>query len=129
MPNILQALRSKGGLASSAELQALMGVSQPTVSRGLAPLLATGQVRGIGAARAKRYALPRHVADVGSDIAIMRVDSKGTVTPFARMMPLPGGRFWVDEADGVSQLHDGLPWFLNDMRPQGFMASCFSIHF
>ena len=125
-PDILQALRSKGGLASSAELQALMGVSQPTVSRALAPLLATGQVRGIGAARATRYALPRHVADVGSDIAIMRVDSKGKVTPFARMMPLPGGRFWVDEADGVSQLHDGLPWFLNDMRPQGFMGRTFA---
>ncbi len=125
-PSVLQALRSKGGLSSSAELQALMGVSQPTVSRALAPLLATGQVRGIGAARAKRYALPRHVADVGSDIAIMRVDSKGTVTPFARMMPLPGGPFWVDEADGVSQLHDGLPWFLNDMRPQGFMGRSFA---
>jgi len=126
MPNILQALRSKGGLASSAELQALMGVSQATVSRALSPLIASGQVRGLGAARAKRYALPRHVADVGSDIAIMRVDSKGTVTPFARMMPSPGGRFWVDEADGVSQLHDGLPWFLNDMRPQGFMGRTFA---
>ncbi|MCJ7799357.1 MAG: type II toxin-antitoxin system HipA family toxin YjjJ, partial [Polaromonas sp.] len=29
-------------------------------------------------------------------------------------------------ADGVSQPHDGLPWFLNDMKPQGFMGRTFA---
>ena len=36
------------------------------------------------------------------------------------------GRFWVDEADGVRELHAGLPWFLDDMRPQGFMGRTFA---
>ncbi len=123
---IVQALRTRGGVATSLELQTLLGLSQPTVSRALAPLLASGEVRSLGAARSRRYLLPRVVDGVGRDVPIMRIDERGVVTPFGRMFPLPGGRFWVDEADGVSQLHDGLPWFLNDMRPQGFMGRTFA---
>ena len=41
-------------------------------------------------------------------------------------MPLQGGAIWVDEADGLSQQHGGLPWFLDDMRPQGFMGRTFA---
>ena len=123
---IVQALRTRGGVATSLQLQTLLGLSQPTVSRALAPLLASGEVRSLGAARSRRYLLPRVVDGVGSDVPIMRVDERGVVTPFGRMFPLPGGKFWVDEADGVSQLHDGLPWFLNDMRPQGFMGRTFA---
>ena len=123
---IVQALRTRGGVATSLELQTLLGLSQPTVSRALAPLMASGEVRSLGAARSRRYLLPRAVDGVGRDVPIMRVDERGAVTLFGRMFPLPGGRFWVDEADGVSQLHDGLPWFLNDMRPQGFMGRTFA---
>ena len=40
---LISALRRHNGHASSPELQAQLGVSQPTVSRLLAPLLASGQ--------------------------------------------------------------------------------------
>lgn len=33
---------------------------------------------------------------------------------------------WVDEEDGLSKRFDGLPWFLDDMRPQGFMGRTFA---
>lgn len=72
------------------------------------------------------HLLPRPIAGVGADIPIWRVDALGNAAPFGRMVPVSGGRFWVDEADGLSQLHDGLPWFLNDMRPQGFMGRTFA---
>lgn len=122
----LQALRRRGGVLSSTELQALLGVSQPTVSRALAPLIRSGQVQKVGAARSQRYVLPRAVPGVGREVAVMGVDEAGRATPFARMVPLEGGAFWVDEADGVSMLHGGLPWFLDDMRPQGFMGRTFA---
>ncbi|MDP3190283.1 type II toxin-antitoxin system HipA family toxin YjjJ [Rhodoferax sp.] len=124
--DLLQALRAMGGLATSAELQQRLGVSQPTVSRWLVPLLRSGQVLKAGAARSQRYLLPRPVEGVGSVVPMMRVDAEGRATAFGRMVPLPGGRFWVDEADGLSELHDGLPWFLQDMRPQGFMGRTFA---
>ncbi|KZT16954.1 transcriptional regulator [Acidovorax sp. GW101-3H11] len=122
----LLALRRQGGVLTSAELQALLGVSQPTVSRALAPLIHAGQVQKVGAARSQRYVLPRNVPGVGSEVRVMRIDAQGRPSPFARLVPLEGGAFWVDEADGVSARHDGLPWFLDDMRPQGFMGRTFA---
>ncbi|KQP18420.1 type II toxin-antitoxin system HipA family toxin YjjJ [Pseudorhodoferax sp. Leaf267] len=122
----LQALRQQGGVASSAALQQALGVSQPTVSRALAPLIQVGTVRKVGAARSQRYVLPRTVAGVGAEVPVMRVDAQGEPSPFGRMLPLEGGGFWVDEADGVSERHAGLPWFLDDMRPQGFMGRTFA---
>ena len=122
----LQTLRRQGGVLTSAELQDRLGVSQPTVSRALAPLLQSGQVQKVGAARSQRYVLPRTVPGVGREVQVMRVDALGQPAPFARMVPLEGGAFWVDEADGVSACHAGLPWFLDDMRPQGFMGRTFA---
>ena len=123
---IRQLLRSLGGVASSAELQQALGASQPTVSRALAPLIQAGAVRKVGAARSQRYVLARDVAGVGREVSIMRIDAQGRAAPFARMLPLEGGAFWVDEVDGVHARHDGLPWFLDDTRPQGFMGRTFA---
>ena len=122
----LQTLRRQGGVLTSAALQDALGVSQPTVSRALAPLIQSGQVQKVGAARSQRYVLPRTVPGVGSEVRVMRIDTQGQPSPFARLVPLEGGAFWVDEADGVSARHDGLPWFLDDMRPQGFMGRTFA---
>ena len=124
--HLLQTLRRQRGVATGAELAAAMGVSQPTVSRALAPLIQSGQIRRVGAARSQRYLLARSVQGVGDDVMLMRVSAQGVPAPFGRMVPLHGGAFWVDEADGVSQLHDSLPWFLADMRPQGFMGRNFA---
>jgi hypothetical protein len=123
---ILQLLLRQGGCQSSAELQAQLRVSQPTVSRALAPLIQSGQVQKVGAARKQRYVLPRTVRDVGRSVPVMRIDTSGKPSPFARMVPLASGAVWVDEADGLSKRFDGLPWFLDDMRPQGFMGRTFA---
>lgn len=74
---LLAALRAQGGVATSIELQARLGVSQSTVSRALAPLLAAGDVRQTGAARARRYLLPRHIPGAGRELPVMRVDARG----------------------------------------------------
>ena len=123
---VLQTLRRQGGVLSSAELQEQLGVSQPTVSRALTPLVQTGQVQKVGAARSQRYVLPRTVPGVGREVPVMRVNERGQASPFASLVPLQGGAIWVDEADGLSQQHGGLPWFLDDMRPQGFMGRTFA---
>ena len=125
-PLILQTLRQRGGVVTAAELKDALGVSQPTVSRALAPLIQAGQVQKVGAARSQRYVLARQVAGIGRDVPIMRIDAMGRPAPFGRMVLLEGGGIWIDEADGVSMRHDGLPWFLEDMRPQGFMGRTFA---
>jgi HipA-like C-terminal domain len=122
----LQALLAQGSVATSTVLRQLLGISQPTMSRALAALIQTGAVQKVGAARAQRYVLARSVAGIGRSVPIVRVDAAGQPSPFGRMVPLQGGAFWVDEVDGASERHDGLPWFLNDMRPQGFMGRTFA---
>lgn len=125
---LLQTLRSLGGHAGGAQLQQRLGVSQPTLSRLLAPLLASGQVVAVGAARARRYLLPREVEGVGRQVPIHAVGADGVLQPFGSLFPLAGGGFWMDEADkvhGASAFHDSLPWFLYDMRPQGFLGRGF----
>ena len=124
--SILQTLRRQGGALSSAELQTQLRISQPTVSRALAPLIRSGEVQKVGAARSQRYVLPREVRDVGRSVQVMRVNTQGQPSPFARMVPLASGAVWVDEEDGLSKRFDGLPWFLDDMRPQGFMGRTFA---
>ena len=122
---VLHVLHQVGGVGTSTELQTRLGLSQPTVSRALSALVKQGRLLKVGAARSQQYLLPRHIEGVGSQIGMVRVDTQGRVGPFARMVALPGGRFWVNEADGLTQIHDGLPWFLDDMRPQGFMGQTF----
>ena len=77
----LQFLRRQGSVASSAELQAALGVSQPTVSRALKPLIQSGQLQKVGAARSVRYVLPRAVPGVGAAVRVMRVGVQGQARP------------------------------------------------
>lgn len=126
---VIAALQRHNGHASSPELQERLGVSQPTASRLLAPLLASGQVVKVGAARAQRYLLPRDVPGVGRHLFIHQVLPGGDLQRFGTLYPLVGGGFWMDEEDkvhGRSEFHASLPWFLMDSRPQGFLGRGFA---
>ncbi|MFP8833778.1 type II toxin-antitoxin system HipA family toxin YjjJ [Hydrogenophaga sp. XSHU_21] len=127
--DLTAALRRLGSLATSPQLQDQLGLSQPSVSRLLAPLLADGTVVAVGSARARRYLLPREVPGVGRQVPIHAVQPDGQLRFFGTLHPLAGGGFWMDEADrehGQSARHESLPWFLYDMRPQGFLGRRFA---
>lgn len=128
-PDLMAALRRSAGIATSPQLQAQLGISQPSVSRQLAPLLADGTLVAVGAARSRRYLLPREVAGVGRQVPIHAVQPDGQLRFFGTLHPLAAGGFWMEEADrehGQSARHDSLPWFLYDMRPQGFLGRGFA---
>ncbi|MBC5764559.1 type II toxin-antitoxin system HipA family toxin YjjJ [Ramlibacter sp. GTP1] len=111
----------------SRDLQEALGVSQPVVSRALAPLLRAGEVLKVGRGRNQAYVMPRGVAGLASALVpVMAVDRDGGVRNFGTLIPVTGGRFWMEEEGGPSQLHGGLPWFVADMRPQGFLGRSFA---
>lgn len=123
MREVLQdALRS--GPRTAAELQATLGISQPTLSR----LLATrpAEVCRLGRARATRYAWRRVVRGLSPSQPLYRVTQAGQITRIGTLQVLQGG-FWFDDIEqpAASQWFDGLPWFLADMRPQGFLGQRF----
>ncbi|TWO73415.1 type II toxin-antitoxin system HipA family toxin YjjJ [Caenimonas sedimenti] len=125
----LRASLRAAGAATSAELQRACGVSQASISRALAPLLAAGEVLAVGRGPSRAYVMPRPVAGVGTtgSIPVIRVDEDGGVSEFATLIPTAGGRCWIEEyVEPLTQLHDGLPWFLADMRPQGFLGRSFA---
>lgn len=122
----LRAALRAAGAATRAELQATVGVSQATMSRALAPLLQSGEVHKVGRGPAQAYVMPRQVAGVGTPLAVVKVSASGQTSLFATLTPVSGGRFWLAEEDGPAALLGGLPWFLADMRPQGFIGRTFA---
>lgn len=123
---IMQFLRSRQGIASSHDLQLHLGVSQPTVSRALRQLIQGARILRVGAARSQMYVIPRAVRGISSPIPVFEVNEHGVASIFATIIPIYGDGFWVEEVKGPSKVFDGLPWFLLDMRPQGFIGRMFS---
>jgi hypothetical protein len=125
---VRQALRTAGACTSS-ELQTICGASQPSISRALTPLLRQGEVLRVGRGRNQAYVMPRQIPGVGTTgtIPIMKVDGAGALSEFGTLIPTVGGRCWIEEFDEpLTRLHDGLPWFLQDLRPQGFLGRAFA---
>ncbi|MCG8428018.1 MAG: type II toxin-antitoxin system HipA family toxin YjjJ [Chromatiales bacterium] len=117
------------GPATSKELQAMTGLSQSMVSR---------QLRGMGDSiisirrgRSPHYAMTRNAFGGDDKLPLVMVDADGNNTTVAFIRPLAHGGFFVqpltdlppvllgEEGDG---LYDDLPFFLDDLRPQGFLG-------
>ncbi|CNE82555.1 type II toxin-antitoxin system HipA family toxin YjjJ [Yersinia kristensenii] len=116
----LEMLLQQGPTTASSLAQA-MATSQPTISRQLNRL--KDRVIKIGKGKSTRYALLRLVADVG-EFPLYRIDLDGNAHHFANLYPIyPAEMCCVHQVDDDTwQLFDSLPWYLADMRPQGFLG-------
>ncbi|MDY0055896.1 MAG: type II toxin-antitoxin system HipA family toxin YjjJ [Methyloversatilis sp.] len=112
-------LRLSSGPLTARQLAESMGISQPTVSRTLAGL--GDDIVRIGAARSIRYALRDTVRGL-PDIPIHRVDSEGRITLLGTLVPVRPDGFVMHQTDGATLHSESLPWWLMDMRPQGFLG-------
>lgn len=131
MQTMLSKLAQHGQPLSSAHLQQSLQVSQPTASRALAALVQVGQVVKLGQGRSQHYGLPRHVPGVGAKIPVTSLDAAGQVHACGVLHALQGGGYWVEGAElramlGGEPYFDGLPWPIQDMRPQGFLGRSFA---
>jgi hypothetical protein len=128
---LLNVLRSRGP-SSAAQLAAATGSSQATISRALAAV--DTAVARIGRARRSRYAAVRDVRGLGTMWPLFRIDAQGQPQAFGDLMALYGGGSFL-QAEGVPDwlrdefadgLFPGIPWFLDDQRPQGFLGRQFA---
>lgn len=126
-------LRTHEEASSAPVLARALGVSQPTFARAVAG--AGDSILKIGRARATRYVLRRQVGRTGNQWPLYRLDESGRAERLGILSsvgsrgfhllpdrPLPAflsGEF----ADG---LFPGLPWFLDGLRPQGFLGRAFA---
>ncbi len=111
------------GPVKSRQLIDKTGFSQPTVSRALAGL--GSDVVRMGAGRSIQYAL-RDRSRGYAEVPIYRVSEEGQLSELGRLVPVCPGGFVMLRPDRPALHSDGLPWWLHDMRPQGFMGRAYA---
>lgn len=117
--------RLSEGTASSADLERALGQSQSYVSRLLRELTRAQSIVRIGSTRGSRYALLKPVEGIGSHWPLRRVDERGAVHDLGTLHALAAAQYLFDsDAAGFawSGLTEGLPYFLQDQRPAGFLG-------
>lgn len=101
-----------------------LGLSQPTVSRALAAL--GDKVVRFGAGPSIQYALRDTARGLG-DVPIYRVSADGSVGQLGTLIPVrPDGFVMVQSADGKTLHSESIPWWLYDMRPQGYLGRTYA---
>lgn len=129
----LEAGLSLRGPQTAAAIAADLGVSQPTVSRLLAE--AGARIARIGRARATRYALARAIGRAGTHWPLYRINADARPETLGTLHALHGDGFWFEASgarpallhgDVADGLFPGLPWFLDEQRPQGFLGRAFA---
>lgn len=117
---VLQALLAQRGILSNAELQSATGKSAATLSRALKQLLP--QVQALGNARNTRYGLVREIMGRAAQQPIFLTDEDGYSRQWGRLTFVDGDRLHVQTPDLTTLTQGDLPWFLEAMRPQGFLG-------
>lgn len=99
------------------------GISRPTLSRLVAA--AGSRVNRYGAARATIYAAFRAISGF-ADWPIYRIDEQGGRQQMATLHAVVGGYLVELNEEGHHEFSEALPWWLQDMRPQGFLGRAFA---
>lgn len=119
--DIIRSLLATGPQRPRQLLESL-GVSQPTLSRLIRAL--GNEVVRIGAARSIQYVLRDNLRGL-PDISIFRVDSQGSIRELGILIPVRPEGYIMRQTDGTTLHSDGLPWWLDDMRPQGYLGRAY----
>jgi len=124
--NILEALSS--GPRTSKEIQALLGLSQASVSRAVRDDPRVIRLPGM---KPYSYAATRSAFGLDDKLPISNIDTHGNAVPGAVLRPLTPRAYVVNLLSGSSRLlagvdghgvFDGLPYYMDDARPQGFLG-------
>ncbi|MCP4672679.1 MAG: type II toxin-antitoxin system HipA family toxin YjjJ [Desulfobacula sp.] len=117
------------GSSTSKEIQAATGLSQSSVARQLR-VLGNSVIR-LKKGRSIRYAVTCNAFGGNDKLPLSTVDAYGNTVLIAYIRPLSHGGFFLEPVTEVSPLllgensdglYDDLPYFLFDLRPQGFLG-------
>jgi hypothetical protein len=112
------------GPTAAAEIARSLGVSQPTVARALRALIAGDRVLQIGGrTHGARYALRRVVDEIGSVWPLYRIDEEGVPHELGPLYAIERDSYFSRASpDRLAGLFEGLPYYLQDARPGGFLG-------
>lgn len=105
-------------------------MSQPTFSRLVAAH--RDEVVTLGRTRSTRYAVCRRIDGLPATLPLYEVLGDGVAAPrtrlLARLHPVEPAGFLVESDTPLGGLYPGLPWFLDDLRPAGFLGRLAPVH-
>ena len=122
----LLSLRLAAGPKSGTQMAKEIGISQPTATRALAAM--GDEVMKIGQKKGSRYVL-RDAGRGFGDVPVFQVDANGKLKALGVLTPVRPDGFVFTQADGVQVHSDGLPWWLLDMRPQGYLGRAYATRY
>ena len=127
--NLAPLIRARGPV-SATELAAALRVNRTTIARTLPDF--GEELVTLGATRSTRYLLRRGIRNIGSRWPVFRIGEGGRASEWAELEALHERSWrvnWVGtppEWAGIfteeSGLWSGFPFFLSDLRPQGFLG-------
>ena len=129
---LIRVIRARPHLPA-AELLAILGVSRATLMRAVRA--AGPEVLTIGRARRTSYAARRRLRGSADPIPVFQVDERGGAEQVGRLnLAHPDGTVFEFSTPSLWPLDDsmrdgwfdGLPYFLQDLRPAGFMGRRFA---
>jgi hypothetical protein len=100
--------------------QILGNISPATLSR--LTRQAGTKIVSFGQARSTTYARPRDVRGLGFKFPVYRIDQDGNANQAGELWSLHGGYRWQGIGEWMPELYTHLPWFIEDMRPDGFVG-------
>ena len=116
---LLGELRRRG-IATARQLMEALGISQPTLSRLVARR--RDELVVFGRARSVRYAARDARSEFASGLPIFRVRADGRVETLGTLIPLSNGQTALLCEGSEPLLFAGLPWFIEELRPEGFLG-------
>ena len=119
-------LRLAAGPQTGTQMAKQMGISQPTATRALAAM--GDEVMKLGEKKSSRYVL-RDASRGFGDVPVFRVDGQGRLEEMGVLTPVRPDGFVFTQADGTQAHCDSLPWWLLDMRPQGYLGRTYAARY
>lgn len=116
-------MRLFGGPLSARQMSEIIGVSQPTISRVLTEL--GNEIVRVGAARSIQYTLRDAMRGL-PDFSVYRVDAESRIRQLGMLIPVRPEGFVMCQENGTALHSHGLPWWLFDMRPQGYLGRAYA---
>lgn len=123
VPQRVEALLRTSGPIAADNICRQLAISQPTFSRAVAA--AAGRVLMFGRGKAARYGVARPIASVGSEFPLYTIDEAGSPAKAGVLHAISGGRYWLQPPAGLGRVFPDLPYFLQDLRPQGYLGRSF----
>lgn len=120
--NRIRTLLASGPMGSQ-QLREKIDISQPTLSRTIAAMEA--DVVRIRNARSIQYAIRDRMRGLG-DTPVYRAGTDGKIKCLGVLIPVRDDGFVMVQEDGATLHSEGIPWWLLDMRPQGFMGRAYA---